>query len=134
MLDAPVLDTHILLWWRVSPNELSKQQRQLLERCEHRGVPVAISAITIWEIAKLIQLKRLHLSRVESSLLESLERDPLLEILPITSAVAVESTRLGPQFHRDPADQLIVATARVHDRPLITADERIRDWAGVRII
>jgi len=59
---------------------------------------------------------------------------PLLKILPITAEIAAESVRLGDDFHRDPADQIIVATARCHDLTLVTADDRIRGWGKVRVL
>ena len=59
-------------------------------------------------------------------LLSEIENHPRFEVLPITARIALESTRLGPSFHRDPADQLIAAPCRVHGLTLLTADERIR--------
>ena len=55
-------------------------------------------------------------------------------INPLSCPIAAESVRLGDDFHRDPADQIIVATARCHDLTLITADERIRCWGKVRVV
>ena len=66
--------------------------------------------------------------------LHEIASNPLLSIFPITPNIAAESVRLGDEFHRDPADQIIVATARCHDLTLITADERIRRWAKVRVL
>ena len=59
---------------------------------------------------------------------------PLLTVIPISARIAAESVQLGDDFHRDPADQIIVATARCHDLTLITADERIRQWGKVRVV
>lgn len=97
-------------------------------------MPIGISAISLWELAKLVELGRLRITSALEIWLGEVERNPLIEILPVTARIAAESTQLGPGFHRDPCDQLIVATARVHSRPLATADERIRDWGGVQII
>jgi PIN domain nuclease of toxin-antitoxin system len=58
----------------------------------------------------------------------------LLTILPLTAKIAAESVRLGDDFPNDPADQIIVATARCHNLTLITADERIRKWGKVRVV
>jgi PIN domain nuclease of toxin-antitoxin system len=66
--------------------------------------------------------------------MDELDRSPRLAILPITPRVALESTRLGPAFHRDPADQLIAATARVHGLRLVTADERTRRSGVVAVV
>jgi PIN domain nuclease of toxin-antitoxin system len=61
--------------------------------------------------------------------LDSIDSHPFLTILPLTARNAAESVRLGDDFPNDPADQIIVATARCHNLTLITADERIRKWA-----
>ena len=66
--------------------------------------------------------------------LEEMESNALLNILPITAAIAAESVRLGDNFPRDPADQIIVATARCHDLRLLTADQSIRGWGKVTVI
>ena len=67
-------------------------------------------------------------------MLEQIESHSLLTILPLTCSIAAESVSLGDDFHRDPADQIIVATARCHDLTLITADDRIRSWGKVRVL
>jgi PIN domain nuclease of toxin-antitoxin system len=66
--------------------------------------------------------------------LDSIDSHPLLTILPLTARNAAESVRLGDDFPNDPADQIIVATARCHNLTLITADERIRKWGNVRVV
>ncbi|HYL35317.1 MAG TPA: PIN domain-containing protein [Bryobacteraceae bacterium] len=68
------------------------------------------------------------------SWLGDVESHPLLAIFPITSSIAAESVRLGADMHRDPADQIIVATARCHGLTVLTADERIRKWGKVRVV
>ena len=82
----------------------------------------------------LVDRGRLTLSRSEDVLFTQLETHPRLEILPLSPRIALESTRLGPNFHRDPADRLIAATARVHGLRLLTADARIRDSAVVAVV
>ena len=119
-----LLDTHVLLWWMLdeAKRHLSHEQVALLERAEKHGV--FVSAITFWEIAKLVELKRISLRTPVEVIFQDLEADPGVEILPLTPSIALESTRLA--LHRDPADQIIVATARVHDLRLVTVDDRIR--------
>lgn len=87
---------------------------------------MAIAAISLWEIAKLVELGRIELTAAIDDVLQELESGSDFTVLPLDARVALESTRLGSGFHRDPADQLIVATARVHALRLVTADERIR--------
>lgn len=59
---------------------------------------------------------------------------PAIRLLPLTPEIAVESTRLPGDFHKDPADQIIVATARIYDCPLITSDKRIRHYTHVQTV
>ena len=66
--------------------------------------------------------------------LAEIESHPLLAVLPLSPRIVAESVRLGADFHRDPADRLIVATARCHGLKLVTADERIRRWGKVPLI
>jgi PIN domain nuclease of toxin-antitoxin system len=126
-----LLDTHILIWWRLDSRRLSRNQIRLLQDLEKRGQPVAISAITLWEMAMLAARGRIGIGEPLGVWLEEIENHPLITVLPLTARIAAESVRLGPDFHNDPADQLIVATARLHGLHLMTADERIRVWGKV---
>lgn len=127
-----LLDTHILVWWRSDLGRLNRQQARLLERVDHER-PAAISAITLWELAKMVERKRLEIGLPLQVLLEQIESHPSLELVPITARIAAESVNLGEDFHNDPADQIIVATARCLGLTLLTADERIRRWGKVRV-
>ena len=85
-----------------------------------------MSAITLWEIAKLAERGRLQANQTLDELLDSVESDAFLRVLPLTGRIVAESIRLGPSFPRDPADQLIAATARCHGLRLMTCDEPLR--------
>ncbi len=129
-----LLDTHVLIWWRLDSQRLDRSQARRLQDLENRQKPIAISAITLWEIAMLEARGRIEIAEPTDIWLEELEGHPLVEVLPLTARIAAESVRLGPDFHNDPADQIIVATARVHGLPLMTADKRIRKWGKVPIL
>jgi len=129
-----LLDTHILVWWRLDSKLLSRSQARKLQDLENRQEPVAISAITLWEIATLSARGRIEISEPPEVWLGEIEGHPLIEVLPLTARIAAESVRLGPDFHNDPADQLIVATARLHGLPLMTADRRIHRWGKVPVL
>jgi PIN domain nuclease of toxin-antitoxin system len=133
-MPAFLLDTHILIWWRLDSRLLTRGQIGRLRDLEERQEAVAISAITLWEIAMLSARGRIEVAEPREVWLEEIERHALIEVLPLTARIASESVRLGPDFHNDPADQMIVATARVHGLTLMTADERIRRWARVPIL
>lgn len=129
-----LLDTHILIWWHREPSRLSKAQANALAEIEKNRDPAGLSAISLRELAKAAQQQRIRVDMPLQDWLAEVASHPLLTVLPITAAIAAESVRLGPEFHRDPADQIIVATARCHDLTLVTADERIRNWGQVRIL
>jgi PIN domain nuclease of toxin-antitoxin system len=105
---------------------------ELLKRHEASGLGVSI--ISCWEIAKLVEYERLDLPRPVEEWLAQALRYPGIRLLSLTPRIVVESTRLPGSFHRDPADQLIVATARVLSTSLATVDRKILDYDGVETI
>lgn len=129
-----LLDTHVLLWWLDAPGRLSSPQRQAIADARTGDERLAIGAMTLWEIAKLVESRRLTFEEPIELVLDRIERNPVLCVLPLDARVAVESTRLGDTMPKDPADRLIVATARVHRLRLVTADEHIRRSGTVAVI
>ena len=113
---------------------LSDVQTRALERAEADGDPLSVAAITLWEIAKLAEIGRIRPSRTIDAVLEEIEAHPAIAVVPLSARVALESTRLSDRLPKDPADQLIIATARVHGLRLVTADQRIRDSHAVSVI
>lgn len=125
-----VLDTHVWVWWVNGGGALPPDYRAFVAAEAPNGLGVA--AISVWEVAKLVERNRLQLIvPVEQWLPRALQ--PPVVLLPLTPEVAVESTRLPGTFHRDLADQLVVATARVFDCPLVTLDRLIRAYPHVRL-
>jgi PIN domain nuclease of toxin-antitoxin system len=59
---------------------------------------------------------------------------PGIQLLPLSLEIAIESAGLPPPFHKDPADQIIVATARIYDCPLVTCDMKIRTYPNVKLL
>lgn len=124
-----LLDTHALVWAVDAPEKLPlKCRRILLDGTQH---PLGLSAISLWEIAHKAAAGKLQLSQPLASWLAAAARPPFVEILPLDDRVAVESAQLPGSFHRDPADRIIVATARVHGLAVMTKDAAIRDYAAV---
>ena len=91
-------------------------------------------AISCWEVAKLVEYERLELACVVEEWMEQAMAYPGLQLLELTPQIAIEPTKLPGSFHRDPADQIIVATARVYDIPLLMADRRILQYQHVRFL
>src|SRR4030081_592776 len=101
---------------------------------EKRREPVAISAITFRDIAWMVACGRLEIAISLDAWMAEIESNPFLTIIPITPKVTAESARLGADFPRDPANQIIVATARCHGLRLMTADSQIRRWGKVPLV
>jgi PIN domain nuclease of toxin-antitoxin system len=127
-----VLDTHIWIWWVHGDLNLPEHYTEVLKAAEADGL--GISAISCWEVAKLVEYGRLELPcPVEEWIREAL-RYPGMLVLELTPRIAVESTQLPGAFHKDPADQIIVATARVYDCALMTLDSKILAYSHVKHI
>ncbi|MFO0799821.1 MAG: type II toxin-antitoxin system VapC family toxin [Gemmataceae bacterium] len=125
-----VLDTHVWVWWVDGGSQLPPDYTALLAAESPNGL--GVSAISCWEVAKLVELGRLQLAvPVGQWLAQALL--PPVQVLLLSPEVAVGSTQLPPPFHRDAADQLIVATARYYDCPLVTLDRLIRAYPHVRL-
>jgi PIN domain nuclease of toxin-antitoxin system len=126
-----LLDTHVWLWW--VHEDMTRWDLIGALEDTYEGEELVVSVISCWEIAKLVEHKRIDLKRdLDAWLLGALGPSGV-RLLPLTQQIAVEACRLPGRFHRDPADQIIVATARVLDIPLMTADQKIRRYPHVRI-
>lgn len=127
-----VLDTHIWIWWVDSSPQLTTQQQDWIEKYKSEGLGVSI--ISCWEVAKLVENGRLKLQCPVEEWIEQALAYPGVQLLQLTPRIVVESTQLPGDFHRDPADQLIVATARVWGCPLLTVDERVLNYLHVTLL
>lgn len=125
-----VLDTHIWVWWVHGDARLPEAHKRLLEQHEQTGL--GVSAISCWEVAKLVEKGRLRLPRPIDEWMRLALAYPGLTLLPLEPAVAIESTRLPAPFHGDPADQIIVATARIHRCAVVSVDRRICAYPHVQ--
>ena len=121
-----LLDTHILIWWFDQRGRLSPAQRDVLAAADASS-PLVVSDISIWEVATLWSLGRIQLAVPLREWLEKAVAPPLVRRQGISPAVAAELAALPASFHRDPADRILVATARVMGATLLTQDRRIVD-------
>jgi PIN domain nuclease of toxin-antitoxin system len=119
-----LVDTHVLLWWLQGDSAVSAAQKRILKRASPEA-PLLVCGISLWEVATLHELGRIALDLPLREWLELAVAPPLVRLLDLTPAVAAEVASLPSTFHRDPADRILVATARVHGATLLTRDERI---------
>lgn len=127
-----VLDTHVWLWWLEEDSPLSARERDLLDDiAASRGVH--LPAICMWEAQVLHSKKRIPMPVPFPTWLRQATAPDLLTILPLDQGTVLGVEDLPATFHGDPADRMIVATARVHDMPLATHDAAIRKSRLVKI-
>jgi PIN domain nuclease of toxin-antitoxin system len=128
-----VLDTHALVWWVDGDASLSKKAKAAIHR-ERDGGQIIVSAISAWEVALLVEQGRLRLAMDVAAWLATIQGIDAVRFMPVDIDVAINSVKLPGEFHKDPADRMIVATARKFAAPLVTRDEKIRAYAHVKTI
>jgi PIN domain nuclease of toxin-antitoxin system len=129
-----VIDTHVLLWWVSDDKSLSINAASAIKNTLDSGSKVIISCISAWEISMLIEKERLVLTMDIESWFDQIAQIEGIRFVPIDNEIAIKSTMLPGEFHKDPADRMIVATARKLAIPLITADEKIINYEHVKTI
>ncbi len=127
-----MLDTHAVLWLRGPHEKLSDVAAQAIRQAERSGVKLAMSCLSLHEIAFGVERKRIVIRQPIESFLEQIESD--LRILPVTRQVAFVAAGLRSPFPGDPFDRIVAATALTEGIPLVTADERIRRAGVVQTI
>ena len=129
MTDTLLLDTHIALWLDSGDDHLRSSTRALIDGCWQSGGTICLSSVSAWEIALLVDTRRIELDLpIEAWIARFFER-PGVEPAPLGHLAASRSYRLFQLEHRDPADRLLIATAIELASPLVTYDERILRFA-----
>ena len=128
-----VLDTHAWIWWVAEDPRLSSPARDAIERARGENT-LWPSGFSIWEVAKKTQKGQLLLDRPLDDWIDRATAPTGLHVAELTRSVLVESCRLPGGFGGDPADGIIIATARSLGAALVTKDQRIRDYEHVRTI
>ena len=117
-----LLDTHILIWLLIAPEKLSPKAKKAILAARKSG-PLAISAISLWEIAWLAENKRIDIDVSVASFVKKCAS--YVQVLPITQEIAVRSVQFPTSYPRDPQDRIIGATALVEGIGLLTHDKLI---------
>ncbi|HWF65935.1 MAG TPA: type II toxin-antitoxin system VapC family toxin [Acidobacteriaceae bacterium] len=117
-----LLDTHILVWLLIAPEKLSTKARKAILAARKSG-PLALSAISLWEIAWLAENKRIDIDVSVESFVKKCAS--YVQVLPISSEIAVRSVQFPNSYPKDPQDRMIGATAIIEGIRLLTHDTRI---------
>ena len=128
-----VLDTHVWLWWISNPEILPTSASNVIEQAINKK-SIVISSISTWEIALLAEKGRLKLSIDVRDWVRKTESLPFVRFMPVDNTISLRSVALPGQFHADPADRIITATAMTMGLPLITKDEKIIAYPHVSTI
>ena len=118
-----ILDTHVLIWTIEEAAGLGKGAREHIAQALETGV--FLSAISFWEIGMLVRKGRIRLNRPYSEWCDTISSHPAVMVLPVDAETAMEAAMLPEGVHGDPADRILMATARVNDMALLTVDRAI---------
>jgi len=124
-----LLDTHVWIWSQQEPDRLGTQTKRLLVAPEHEN---HVSTVSTLELARLAAVGAIVPSIALREWVERAVRALQAQTLDVSHDIALEAYALPEPFHKDPADRVLVATARCHDLTMVTADERILSYGGVR--
>ena len=128
-----VLDTHIWLWWISNPDYLSPSAQHAIDfAISEKGI--IISSISTWEVALLVEKGRLELSIEVRDWVRKTEDLPFVRFMPVDNTIALRSINLPDNFHPDPADRIIAATAMTMGLPLVTKDDKFINYHHVKTI
>ncbi|MGH9494367.1 MAG: type II toxin-antitoxin system VapC family toxin [Candidatus Sulfotelmatobacter sp.] len=127
-----LLDTHVVIWLAQDYQRISPAAQAAITKARGKGPGMAVSGITLLEIARLASHKRINLMPDLETFLRDVERR--FVVLPITANIALQAFELPANYPKDPVDRVIGATALVEDLPLVTADREIRKSRAVPTI
>lgn len=127
-MNSIIIDTHVFLWLMEGSSELQPSEIELINKIVNKG-QVLVASISIWEIAMLQKLGKITLSTPIKNWVEQSLNQKSIVVVTFDAAILIESVFLPGNFHKDPADRMIVATSRIKKVPLLTRDRRILDYS-----
>ena len=128
-----LLDTHVWLWLLHNPNQLSDAANRLIE-AEETQDGLLISAISVWEVAVKASVGKLSLPLPIADWYQQARTHSGTVIEPLNPLDAIASTQLPGEFHKDPADRILIAIAQRYSIPLVTCDEKILSYPHVETV
>lgn len=128
-----VLDTHTLIWWVNDSSRLSTKALNIINR-EKKDGQILVSSMSVWEVYLLVKKGKLILTVDTESWFKRIENLPFVQFMPVDNMIAAKSVNLPGEFHEDPADRIIVATAKETGAILVTIDEKIRKYKYVKSV
>ncbi len=126
-----LLDTHTWVWWNMRPQNLSRRVIKVIEH-DDRYDELLLSVISPWEFCKLLEKGKIGIAINPEDWMNSALEMPKLRMVQLTPSISYRSTVLPQPFHDDPADQIIVATAREEQAVILTKDKRILNYKHVQ--
>jgi len=127
-----LLDTHVVIWLAQDYRRISRRALATIEEARAKDGRLAVSDITLFEIALLANHGRIQLKPDAETVLTEVDRRFI--VLPITAQIALQAFELPASYPNDPVDRVIGATALIEDIPLLTADRQIRKSRAVSTI
>ncbi|HET9406196.1 MAG TPA: type II toxin-antitoxin system VapC family toxin [Candidatus Sulfotelmatobacter sp.] len=127
-----LLDTHVVVWLALDPGKISKTAKAAIQQSRDLGQGLAISDISLYEIAIMHRKSRVILNVSLETFLDEVEQR--FVVLPIAGRVCVRTLSLPSAYPEDPADRIIGATALVEGLELVTADRQIRNSKTISVI
>jgi PIN domain nuclease of toxin-antitoxin system len=127
-----LLDTHVWWWSLTEPENLSKKAIALIKQA--KTDERFISSVSIWEFAMMVAKKRIELKISPAKWLARAIDETGIMVIELSPDIATDSCSLPGEFHKDPADRIIVATARVYNLTLLTKDQKILDYPNVKSV
>ncbi len=126
-VDDLLLDTHALLWWQAGSGRLSDRARLAIST----ALRILVSPISCWEVAMLVEKGRVRLDRPTAAWVRDLLVQDRVRAAELTPAIAVAAAELA-DFHGDPADRLLYATARSVQAAMVSKDQLLQQYGAAR--
>lgn len=128
-----VLDTNALVWLISNTEKIPQKTRKLID-AEKVKSGIFVSSISVWEIFLSVKKGKLVLSMDVDTWLDKIEKLSFLNFIPVDNQIAAKSVMLPGQLHSDPADRIIIATAREYGAKLVTSDQKILGYRHVQSV